>query len=94
MLHRGVSSKKVLWINFCSALASMAGAILAYINKDQVVGLLPVVLSITSGFFIYIALANLIPEIHSRDNQKIAFWETVALLLGVVVVWFVVKNTL
>jgi len=58
---------------------------------DRIEGLLSVILAITSGFFIYIALANLIPEIHSQDNQKKAFWETVMLFVGVVVVYFAIN---
>lgn len=91
MLNRGVARKKVLLINFCSALAAMAGAILTYLAKDSIEGLLPVVLGLTSGFFIYIALANLIPEIHSREDQKIAFWETVMLIIGVVTIFLTIS---
>lgn len=92
MLHKGVARKKVLLINFYSALAAMAGAILTYLAKDSIAGLLPIALSITSGFFIYIAAANLIPEIHSTDNQKKAFWETVLLILGVLVIYFTIST--
>lgn len=92
MLNKGMTRKKVLLINFYSSLASLAGAILTYIYKDQIEGFLPVILAVTAGFFIYIALANLIPEIHSRENQKIAFWETVALFAGVVVVYFAIST--
>lgn len=91
MLNKGVARKKVLLINFYSTLAAMVGAVLTYLAKDQIEGLLPVVLGLTAGFFIYIAAANLIPEIHSRDNQKIAFWETIMLFVGVMVVWFVIS---
>lgn len=92
MLHKGMKRKKVLLINLSSALAALAGAFLTYIYKDRIEGLLPVVLALTSGFFIYIALANLIPEIHSQDNQKVAFWETVMLIIGVVVVYFAIST--
>lgn len=92
MLNKGVPRKRVLLINFYSALAALAGAILTYLAKDIIQGLLPAILALTSGFFIYIAAANLIPEIHSRENQKIAFWETIMLLLGVIVVYFAIST--
>ena len=90
MLHKGVSRKKVLLINFYSALAAMAGAILTYAYKDQIVRFLPLILAISAGFFIYIALANLIPEIHNRENQKVAFWETIILFMGVLVIYLTI----
>lgn len=92
MLHKGIARKRVLLINFYSALAAMAGAVLTYLFKDSVEGLLPITLSVTAGFFIYIAAANLIPEIHSRDDQKKAFWETVLLILGVLVIYFTISS--
>jgi len=91
MLHKGVPRKRVLLINFFSALVAMVGAILTYFMKDKIEGLLPLVLSLTAGFFIYIAAANLIPEIHNNENRKIAFWETVLLFGGVVTVWGVIS---
>ena len=92
MLSKGVKRSKVLWINFFSALSALLGAILTYIYKESIEGWLPVILAITAGFFIYIAAANLIPEIHSRDNKRVAFWETTALFIGVLVIYFVVSS--
>ena len=91
MLNKGIPRKKVIWINLYSAAAALGGAILTYLAKDFLQGLLPAVLALTSGFFIYIAVANLIPEIHLRENQKIAFWETVMLVSGVFVVYLVIS---
>lgn len=91
MLHKGVKKSKILLINFFSALAAMLGAVVTYWAKDDIEGLLPAVLGITSGFFIYIALSNLIPEIHDNENQKTAFWETVLLFVGVATVWIVIS---
>lgn len=91
MLHKGVARKKVLLINFYSALAAMAGAIITYMAKDSIEGLLPAVLGLTAGFFIYIAAATLIPEIHSREDQKKAFWESVMLFTGIVTIWVMIS---
>lgn len=91
MLHKGVGRKKVLLINFYSALAAMAGAVITYLAKDSIEGLLPAVLGLTAGFFIYIATSTLIPEIHSREDQKIAFWETIMLFMGVLVIYITIS---
>lgn len=91
LLSKGVARKRVILINFFSATLALAGAVLTYLARDSIQGLLPVILALTAGFFIYIAAANLIPEIHSQENQKIAFWETVMLLLGVLVVYLAIS---
>lgn len=92
LLNKGLARKKVLLINFYSSLAALAGALLTYLYKDKIEGFLPMILAVTAGFFIYIALANLIPEIHNRDNQKVAFWEVVCLLVGVLVIYFAIST--
>lgn len=92
LLGRGMKRGKVLLINLFSSLTALAGAILTYIYKDNLEGFLPLILSVTAGFFIYIALANLIPEIHNRDDQKVAFWESVMLFAGVLVVYLAISS--
>lgn len=82
LLKKGLSRAKVLWINILSACASFAGAILMYLFSDFLGGTVPIFLSITAGFFIYIAASDLIPEIHKQDNQKVAFIESVLLIIG------------
>lgn len=92
MLNKGVARGRVLKINLISSGAALVGAFLAYMVRDSIERLLPQVLAVTAGFFIYIAAANLIPEIHSRDNQKTAFWETVMLFIGVLAIWLVISS--
>lgn len=92
MLNRGLKRKKVILINIISSLAALVGAVLVYLYQSSLEKFLPVILALTSGFFIYIALANLIPEIHNQDNKKVAFWETVMLLVGVVVVYLAIST--
>ncbi|MBI2039541.1 ZIP family metal transporter [Candidatus Microgenomates bacterium] len=90
MLSRGVKRGKVLWINLLSSLSALVGAVLTFIYRDSLEGLVPIILALTAGFFIYIASANLIPEIHSQENKKVAFWETVCLFMGVVVIYLAI----
>ncbi len=92
MLNKGMKRKKVILVNIFSSMAALAGALLTYIYHESIEGYLPLILAVTSGFFIYIALANLVPEIHNRDNQKIAFWETVMLFVGIFVVYFAIST--
>ena len=92
LLHRGMSRMRVLQVNVLSALAALVGAILTYFLGASIEGFLPAMLSLAAGFFIYIALSDLIPEIHGEDRKDVAFWETVLLLFGVVVIWLAVTT--
>lgn len=91
LLSKGVERSKVLWINIFSSLAAVLGALLTYVYYEVIKIHIPAVLALTAGFFIYIAVANLIPEIHSNENKKKAFWETAALFAGVIVIYFTIS---
>lgn len=71
LLKHGLSRGKVLWYNVASAGAAFAGALLTYFIGVGVQGILPIVLSITAGSFIYIGASDLIPEIyHQHKHQR------------------------
>jgi len=90
-LHNGVSRKKTIIINLLSAVVSIFGAVVTFYIRDSIQGLLPILLSITAGFFIYIASSDLIPEIHQHEGKKgLAFIETFLLILGAFLVYFLV----
>jgi zinc and cadmium transporter len=90
LLHKGMEKKKVFLINLLSALSAIIGAVLTFFLKDYIEGLLPIFISITAGFFIYIASSDLIPEIHHEKRKGFALYETLLLFLGVVLVYVLV----
>lgn len=83
LLKAGYARKKVLWLNIFSACAALLGATLTFIIGPSIAGSLPILLAVTAGFFAYIALSDLVPEIHAWGTKKLAVAETVLLLLGV-----------
>jgi zinc and cadmium transporter len=87
LLHNGIKKAKILWLNVLSASISLLGALSVFWMGEAVEAVVPVFLSLAAGFFIYIASADLIPEIHNQEKRSIALTETLLLILGVVVVW-------
>lgn len=87
MLHKGLSRKKIIWVNIVSACASFVGAMITFSLGNLLDGYIPVFLALTAGFFIYIATSDLIPEIHHEKRKKFAVVETLLLLLGIILVW-------
>lgn len=90
LLYKGMRRKKIILINIASALVALIGAILAYTLGDLLENLLPIMLALSAGFFIYIAASDLIPEIHSEEKREIALIETLLLLFGVFIIYFLV----
>ncbi|MBI2031370.1 MAG: ZIP family metal transporter [Candidatus Levybacteria bacterium] len=87
LLHKGLNRKKIIFVNILSALASFAGAILTYLAGNALINYIPIFISITAGFFIYIAASDLIPEIHHEKRKGYAAIESIMLLIGVLIVW-------
>lgn len=92
LLHRGMKRGRVLWVNFFSSLAAIVGAVLTYMIGESIEAFLPILLSLSAGFFIYIAASDLIPEIHNEDKRVVALIETLLLLLGVLTIYLAVSS--
>lgn len=86
MLSKGMKKKKVLLVNFVSALATVVAASLVFGLGDN----LPVpetyLLAITAGFFIYIAASDIVPTIHAEPKRHVANIQTAVLIFGVIFV--------
>jgi zinc and cadmium transporter len=91
LLAKGLSRKKVLWVNVITAVGTTVAAVMTYAlgSSDK----LPIgaLLGLSAGFLLYIAASDIIPEIHEKtSNKKLFDWQPVLLLLGVVVVGFAI----
>ena len=87
LLKEGMSKSKALLYNFLSQLTSVLGGVGTYFIGSMVNGVLPYLIAITSGFFLYIALTDLVPDIHNENKKGFALLETVLLILGIVLIY-------
>jgi len=83
LIHAGYKTKKALWYNFLSALTAVAGAATALlfgnITEQFALWLLP----LTAGGFIYIALSDLVPELHKDFRVGQGIIQVIAIMVGV-----------
>ncbi|MDR2524054.1 MAG: ZIP family metal transporter [Candidatus Nomurabacteria bacterium] len=86
LLAKGMSRGKVLLANALSALATTVAAVTFFLIGSNVDIPLGVVLGLTAGFFIYIAVSDIIPAIHAREKKRFVGVQTALLVAGVVVV--------
>ena len=64
LLGAGYSRRRALMLNSISALAGIVGAVVMYTAADQLPAALPYVLALAAGSFLYVAMADLIPDLH------------------------------
>jgi len=70
LLHSGFTKEKALWFNFITALTAILGAILAIALGNRLGGLEAIMVPFTAGSFLYIAMTDLIPELHKEAGWK------------------------
>ena len=83
LIHSGMTPRKALTYNFLSALTAVLGAFVGYYALSHIESSIPYVIAIAAGGFIYIATADLIPELHKETKQSKMIQHTVAILFGV-----------
>ena len=83
LIHSGYTKKRALWLNFISALASVLGLLTVFIfgniSEDSMFWFVP----ISAGGFIYIAVADLIPELHKTKKIKHSLIQIFIIILGI-----------
>jgi zinc and cadmium transporter len=80
LLHAGYSRRRALALNVLSGLASIAGAVGAVLLVDVVPGLLPYLLAIAASSFLYVALSDLVPDLHSHGPTGASAVRQIALV--------------
>lgn len=84
LLHAGYTRVRALWLNFLSALTSVIGVLIVFalgqISEMLSIWLIP----IAAGGFIYIAMSDLIPELHKKSESKSSiFLQIVMIAIGI-----------
>jgi zinc and cadmium transporter len=92
LLHAGYSKLKALVFNLISGLSAVLGGILGFYYLSKFESFIPYILAMTAGGFIYIAAADLLPEVHeqSTTRTKISV-HSVAIILGITMLWLLKK---
>jgi len=83
LLHSGYSKTRALWLNFLSALVAILGLIFAFILNQTGAIVTLWFLPIAAGGFIYIAVADLIPELHKTKEVKRSALQLLVVIFGI-----------
>jgi zinc and cadmium transporter len=73
LLNAGFSRGKALLFNAVSGLASVAGGVLGYFVVGPWQDLMPYLLVVASSSFVYVAVADLLPQLQQRLSWRETF---------------------
>lgn len=88
LVNAGYTRKRALAFNLLSSLAGVLGGVAGFVAFAQSNVLLPFVLMVSAASFIYIALADLVPDLHrqSRKHQRDSVVQLALMFSGIVIV--------
>jgi zinc and cadmium transporter len=87
LLHSGYSRSKAFFFNILSSLTTVVGALAAYWSLSDTQDVLPYIIAIAAASFIYVAVADLIPDLHRKSDLKSGVQQLSLILAGVVVIY-------
>ena len=83
LLNAGFSKTRALLYNLICGFAAVLGGVLAYFFLEKAHAAMPYLLVIASSSFIYIAVSDLIPQMHRRANWIESLRQTLLIACGV-----------
>jgi zinc and cadmium transporter len=87
LVYAGYSRGKALLLNFFSSVISVIGAIAGLIIGAQIENFVTYIIPFAAGGFIYIATADIIPELHKETNISKSLKQLLSILIGVGIMW-------
>lgn len=86
LLSAGLSRRRALLLNALSGCAMMLGGVMGYFALEGVESVIPYILVVAAASFIYIAVADLVPELHRHRRVNDASAQLILLVLGIATV--------
>ncbi|MEK9720236.1 MAG: ZIP family metal transporter [Quisquiliibacterium sp.] len=85
LINAGYTRARALFYNILSGLSAVLGGLAGYFLLDQSGRVIPFVLMVSAASFIYIALADLVPDMHrqTRVRSDDSWVQLLLMLLGV-----------
>ncbi|MDD4610868.1 MAG: ZIP family metal transporter [Patescibacteria group bacterium] len=87
LIHAGYTRSKALFLNFCSAATSLIGALFILVTSVNSDNFSASIIPFTAGGFIYIATADLIPELKKDTGAIKSFGQLIAIIAGIAIMF-------
>lgn len=86
LLDAGVKKSRALFLNAISGAAMTLGGVVGWLSLSNAQSAIPYILTMAAASFIYIAIADLVPELHHHRAPSDMFFQLSLMALGLSVV--------
>ena len=83
LLHAGYTPRRALLLNVASGATGVVGAIAVYVTAARIPAAVPYLLAFAAGGFLYVAMADLIPGLHSDHQARHPIRQTLLIAAGI-----------
>lgn len=83
LIHAGYTRARALFFNFLSGLTALVGALIVFFLGSEMELFGAYAAAVTAGAFIYLAAADLIPDLHKRTGLRSSIASLTAFLVGI-----------
>jgi zinc and cadmium transporter len=91
LIKGGLKPRKVLFFNLLSALLSVIGGLITIFSANIFQNIIPILLSIAGGGFIYLSLVDIVPDLHKEIKTQTIILEGLSLFIGILTMFFLTK---
>ncbi|HLF53965.1 MAG TPA: ZIP family metal transporter [Candidatus Nanoarchaeia archaeon] len=88
LIQGGFTKSRALMFNFLTALTAVAGTMIALIVGSAAPAFVSFIVPFTAGGFIYLAMADLIPELHKETKLSYSLMQIFGILVGILAMIF------
>ncbi len=82
LIKNGFSRKRAVYFNMLSGATALLGGLLTFYILDVAKNLVPYILAFSASSFLYIALADLVPQMHKTTNPAKSIIQILLIILG------------
>lgn len=87
LIHSGYSKGRAVFLNFLTALTAVAGALFVLVARTSLPDLERYLFPLVAGNFLYIAVADLLPELHKQTRVGNSLLQMFGVLLGIALMY-------
>ncbi|MDP1709651.1 MAG: ZIP family metal transporter [Candidatus Komeilibacteria bacterium] len=87
LIYSGFSRLRAIIFNLTFGLTSVLGGILVFFLAAKLTAIVPFLLAVAAGNFIYLAMADLIPELQSENNPRYIWWQLAWIAAGIGIIF-------
>jgi len=87
LLRNGMPRVRVILVNVVSALATTVAAVITFSLGTDESAVIPFLLALTAGFFIYVATSDIIPEIHESVKSRLDIRPWLLIAGALFIIW-------